>query len=280
MEENSAITYLAIVFDASSFSDLLARIDAIGDIMRADKLAYEELVTARQLTMEAKIALEESMAESEAQKEELVAKETELLSQIDQSLALIAEIEATLEAHNEMYDALDSEADKIQADINKKTEELRKQEAAAAAAGRNNTAVKGTGTFQWPSPSCNIVTSKFGSRYHPIYKEVRIHQGIDVGAKYGSLVVAADSGKVITSAYSSSYGNYVVISHGDGITTLYAHLSQRLVAANATVTKGQNIGKVGSTGASTGPHLHFEISVNGSRKNPLSYFSGYVLRID
>ena len=105
-----------------------------------------------------------------------------------------------------------------------------------------------------------------------------MHYGIDIGAGYGTIARAADDGTVITSTYNSSYGHYIVISHGNGMTTLYAHLSSRLVKAGDKVTQGQTIGKIGSTGASTGPHLHFEVSVNGSRVNPLQYFTGYTIK--
>lgn len=100
-----------------------------------------------------------------------------------------------------------------------------------------------------------------------------MHNGIDIAGGYGADIIAADSGTVLFSGNSSSYGKYIVISHGGGLTTLYAHCSQLLVSAGATVSRGQTIAKVGSTGKSTGPHLHFEVSLNGSRPDPLSYVS-------
>jgi murein DD-endopeptidase MepM/ murein hydrolase activator NlpD len=156
-------------------------------------------------------------------------------------------------------------ASNIQAEINKKMEDLKKQ----------MQTVVGTGNLIWPTPSCSKVSSPYGQRLHPIYHTYRMHSGIDISAKYGANIVAADSGVVIISEYSSSYGNYIVISHGSGVTTLYAHMSSRSKQVGDKVNQGDSIGKVGSTGASTGPHLHFEISVNGSRKNPLEYYSSY-----
>jgi murein DD-endopeptidase MepM/ murein hydrolase activator NlpD len=107
-----------------------------------------------------------------------------------------------------------------------------------------------------------------------------MHTGIDIGASYGASVMAADGGVIIISEYSPSYGHYIVISHGNGMTTLYAHLSKRLVKEGDKVTQGQKIGLIGSTGNSTGPHLHYEISKNGSRVNPLTYYDSSTYVID
>jgi len=123
----------------------------------------------------------------------------------------------------------------------------------------------------WPCPGYKTLTSYFGRRFHPVLKIYRSHNGIDIAAPSGANIIAAASGEVITSEYSSSYGNYIVINHGSGVTTLYAHMSVRGVSVGAKVSQGQSIGKVGSTGISTGPHLHFEVSVNGTRQDPQSY---------
>ena len=128
-----------------------------------------------------------------------------------------------------------------------------------------------TSGFIWPCPASRYITSYFGRRVHPVYKTVKVHNGLDIGGPNGTNIVAANSGTVIVSEYSSSYGNYIVISHGGGVTTLYAHMSARLVSVGASVSRGQVIGREGSTGISTGPHLHFEVAVNGVRRDPLSY---------
>jgi murein DD-endopeptidase MepM/ murein hydrolase activator NlpD len=273
MEENGVISYLEIVFDCTSFSDLLARLDFVGDIMQADERMYNDLQIAKQETEAAVVVLARTKVEMEEEKVQQEKLQAELEEQLEQANALIETIEADIESRRELYEEVEAEEEKVQREINQKVEELRRQQElerqkAAKAAGGS---VKGTGVLGWPLPSSRNVTSPYGTRMHPTYKVYRKHTGIDIGGRHGASIVAADSGTVITSTYSSSYGNYVVISHGNGVTTLYAHMSSRKVSDGAKVTKGQVIGLVGSTGVSTGPHLHFEVSINGSRVNPLKY---------
>ena len=126
------------------------------------------------------------------------------------------------------------------------------------------------GTMTWPCPSSYTITSAFGNRKHPILRKYKMHTGIDIGASKGASIVAANSGTVIMAYYDKKgYGNVVVIDHGGGISTLYAHCSKILVKVGAKVKAGQNIAKVGSTGLSTGNHLHFEVRVNGEPKDPM-----------
>ena len=131
--------------------------------------------------------------------------------------------------------------------------------------------MQGTGSMLWPCPSSHKITSDYGPRESPTAGASTNHKGIDIGAAYGADIVAADSGVVIVSTYSNSAGNYIVIDHGNGICTVYMHASSRLVSVGNTVTRGQVIAKVGSTGYSTGNHLHFGVTVNGSYVNPWGY---------
>lgn len=128
------------------------------------------------------------------------------------------------------------------------------------------------GTMLWPVPSSSRVVSKFGYRVHPVYKDWRMHKGIDIAAGTKRNIVAANDGIVISSGYITGYGYTVVIDHGGGISTLYAHCSKLLVKSGDLVFKGDLIALIGSSGVSTGPHLHFEVRVNGVQKNPLNYF--------
>ena len=127
------------------------------------------------------------------------------------------------------------------------------------------------GEFLWPTPGYKTITSYFGTRLHPILKTYRIHYGIDIGAPNGAYVVAANSGVVTTSSYLSASGNAIIIDHGGGVSTLYAHASELIAQVGDKVEKGDVIMKVGSTGLSTGPHLHFGISINGKYVDPLPY---------
>jgi|GEM_PF-2216459 len=127
--------------------------------------------------------------------------------------------------------------------------------------------------FCWPTPGYTTITSPYGYRIHPITGELKFHSGVDIGAKGGSPIVAVADGTVTISVYSSSYGNYVEINHGHGLRTRYAHMSKRLCKVGDTVTQGETIGLVGSTGNSTGNHCHFEVRINGVTYDPMQYFS-------
>lgn len=136
---------------------------------------------------------------------------------------------------------------------------------------KNSTKYVGGG-MRWPVPSSGRVVSKFGYRIHPVYKDWRMHKGIDIAASYGRNIIAANDGIVISSGYITGYGYTVVVDHGGGISSLYAHCSKLLVKSGDLVFKGDLIALVGSSGVSTGPHLHFEVRVDGVQKNPYNYF--------
>lgn len=278
MEENGIISYLEIIFDSTSFSDMLARIDFVADIMRADENAYNDLQVARNETEAAKESLEQTKEEMDEEKVNLEEKEAELQEQLDEAHALILQMEASLDTESQLRDQVIADEARVQREINAAVQELARQQEAErqrrlreqnrSSGGSTGVSVTGTGELMWPVGG--PITSHFGVRRHPVWGDMRQHNGIDIGANHGTTVVAADSGTVITSTHNSTYGNYIVISHGNGVATLYAHLSSRSVSVGTSVSKGQQIGLVGSTGISTGPHLHFEVSVNGVRINPLN----------
>ena len=131
------------------------------------------------------------------------------------------------------------------------------------------------GTMAWPTPGYTRITSPFGMRTHPITGIFKLHTGVDIGAPYGSNFVAANDGLVTYAGYNRAYGNMVIIDHGGGITTLYAHGSEILVNVGDTIYQGNPVLKVGSTGYSTGPHAHFEVRINGDYVQPLDYITSY-----
>lgn len=169
-----------------------------------------------------------------------------------------------LEADASAYEEELKKAEKAEQEMQKTINEMMKQLSKAAYVG---------GTFTWPVPGCTKITDPFGPRIHPITKKKSTHTGVDIGAPYGTKIVAANTGTVIISGYNYAYGNYVVIDHGGGYSTLYGHMSKIAAKKGANVKKGAVIGYVGSTGLSTGNHCHFEIRKNGVAENPMNHFT-------
>lgn len=272
MEENGTVSYYSILFGASSFSDLLSRLDFINEIMKYDEMIYDQLIEAREATEKAKTELEDTKTEYENKKSDLEALKSELDTQISEVSALISQIENNISEYEILVDEAEKEADDTQAEINRKSAELKKQQNTNGGTSSSNytPVYSGDGTYVWPTAS-KYVTSPYGTRLHPILGYYRFHSGIDIGGGAGNAVVASAAGTVTIAQYSDSYGNYVVIDHGNS-TTLYAHMSSLNVSAGQYVNQGSVVGYVGSTGLSTGAHLHFEISVNGERIDPLSQF--------
>jgi len=283
MEENGELGYMAFILQATSFSDLLTRIDNINEVMESDKALEEKYIAARENVQKVKAEYEDIQAEQLLKREELEARKAELEQQIAEAVELINALQEDIDKFTEEFAAneaaekqLQAEIDKMTAEFNRQLEALKQQQQQQSGnSGSKPSYVTGSGSFMWPVDA-RTITSPFGWRVHPIFNTEKYHSGVDVGAYSGSPIYAADSGTVQIATYSSSYGNYVVINHGNGYTTLYAHQSSMAVSAGQTVSKGQVIGYVGSTGWSTGPHLHFEITKNGSRVDPQSFFSGLI----
>ncbi len=264
MYENGPTTYINIIFSSGSFSEFFSNLQVIKSLLEYDNRVLDERKAVRE-----KIAVQKNEVES-LKAEQLVRKNT--LSEMKATLVTKQQAQSTVISQLSGQEKLIRDRIETQ-----KAEEARIQRMITEAlAAQNTTTVStisatGTGVMQWPCPSTRYITSEFGTREQPAPGASKEHKGIDIGAGMGADIVAADSGTVLFSGNSSSYGKYIVITHGGGITTLYAHCSELLVKAGATVTKGQLIAKVGSTGISSGPHLHFEVSVNGARQNPKNY---------
>ena len=258
MYKNGDVGMLSVVFGSSSMSDVLTNMDMVQRIYNADaellKSIQEQydLVDAQNRKLEAlKVQLEEQQAVIAEKKSALEADEAEARARRNA-------LQADADSLQKQYDAVKKEADSISETI----KVLQSQ----------NTQYIG-GAMCWPSQASTRITSPFGWRYLSLLGGRNYHTGVDIGAAGGTNILAANSGKVIKAGWNNSYGYMVMVDHGGGIVTLYAHSSKLLVKTGDVVTRGQAIALIGSTGMSTGNHLHFEVRVNGAYQNPLNYIT-------
>ena len=269
MEERGTISYWSVLFGSSSFSELLGAMDFISEVMESDQRVIDNLRVLQEEIAAKQATLESSLAEQEAAKASLAAKTSDLKSQRETATGLIREIEENEADYKETLAAIRAEEERTQAEIVRLSKEL------AAQQGNNKPVTYGG--YIWPVTTSKKVSSPFGRRNTGIKGASTDHRGIDIsGVYYTSTVYASKAGTVIVSTTNSVRGQYVVISHGSGNTTLYQHMSKRLVKVGDVVTQGQAIGVTGSSGVGSGPHLHFEITENGNLVNPLKYLTDYV----
>lgn len=267
MEERGTISYWSVLFHSASFTDLLSAMDFVSEIMESDQNVIDQLRELRTQIEEKKASLEVSLAEQESAKTVLVTKNAELKEQQKAAEAVLNELKTNEAEYKRLVAAKEAEMEKQQAEIIRLSREL---------AIQNGDTTETYGGYIWPCSS-HYVTSPLGSRYTGIKGASTNHAGIDIGrVYYTTQAVAAKAGTVIISAYNQYRGNYVVISHGSGNTTTYQHLSKRSVEVGQYVAQGQVVGITGSTGVSSGPHLHFEISEGGKIVDPLKYLTNYI----
>lgn len=271
MYENGKTTYLEVLLTSGNFSQMLSRMEIVSQIMDYDSKLVNEYTTAKENVAEQKAALESDKADEVTYKRDLQEKKTVLDQKLQQSKDLINSLNKDAAAKKAEAERIEKEKDDIAAEIKRLAEEARRAAEAAKKAGKP---VKdySSQTFKFPLPGHTSISSPFGMRKHPVTGGYRLHTGTDFPAPKGTTVIAAKSGTVVKSQMTSAYGNYIVINHGGGMMTAYAHLSQRSVSVGDTVEQGQKIGAVGSTGWSTGNHLHFEVIINGDFVNPMNYF--------
>ncbi|MBQ6464741.1 MAG: peptidoglycan DD-metalloendopeptidase family protein [Oscillospiraceae bacterium] len=304
MEENGSFDILTLLLHADSFSALLGAIDDIGLIMEKDQQLEQDYIAARTAHEQVQAEYEQIKLELENHQAELEAEQLELAKMIAESIELIQVIEGDLGAAAEALAELEKQEEQASQEIasmmaelerqrqaeleRQRQEELRRQQQAgggtsggggggASGGGDPGSAVVGTGSLTWPVPSSRVVTSRFGNRDDPMNPgTTRFHSGMDIDGynKAGKPVVACDAGTVTRASWYGGYGNCVIIDHGNGMQTLYGHLSGYAVSEGDTVAKGQTIGYLGATGNATGVHCHLEVFVNGGRVNPENYFSG------
>ena len=286
MEENGTISYWSVLFKATSFSDLLSRIDSIHEVAEADQRMLEELDAIAQEIEADRQSLEDEMAAQEEAKAALAEQEATLQAQRSEADAYLIELAAAYDNLTDEYLANEAEEEALRKEIMEAQaayEAALSAEEAERLAQQNQNNVAGSGStsnvtpstsgFISPLPGGAYVTCAYGWRIHPIWGDKRFHSGVDLAASQGTPIYAIAAGTVTTATYGDANGYYVSISHGNGYGSVYCHMTNYIVSVGDSVSQGQVIGYVGSTGWSTGPHLHFEIHVNGSTVNPMDYIS-------
>jgi murein DD-endopeptidase MepM/ murein hydrolase activator NlpD len=257
MYENGNVGYMSVILNSTSFSDFISRLDFLKKIINFDMNLLNKMEGYRDSVADKKKQLASELEEKERIKNEIGAKKEQVeTTKLDK--------ESTLKEILTDLKELERQEDKLLAqskEIEKKIVSLQSSKKYIG------------GELSWPAPGYYSISSQFGYRNHPILKKKKLHTGIDIRVPSGSSVIAANSGKVIYSGYYGGYGNTVIIDHGGKISTLYAHNSKLLVKVGDEVEKGKTITKSGSTGLSTGPHLHFEVRENGQPVDPLKYLT-------
>lgn len=285
MEENGGVSYWSILFRANSFTDFLDRINIINEIAESDRNRVEQLRVAAREVEAAKEELESQQAALSETQAQLEADQATLAIKRGESDKLLIQLKEKGEEFDALIDVGEEEQNALMEEIAKKKDEFdaakkREYEAWLAAQPKpkppvnNTTSVPVTHPSGWVCPVNNYyISSVFGNRLHPVYGYWRMHNGIDMACAQGTPIYASRGGLVEIAVYSSSAGNYVQLNHGDGYRSVYMHMTHYIVYAGQYVQAGQVIGYVGSTGASTGPHLHWGVSYNGVYFNPYPLIS-------
>ena len=279
MEENGSLSYWSVLFQANSFSDLLDRLNMVQEIAASDNKRMQEMSAAAKVVSDAKEELETEKEALETSREELAETEKTLEQKRVEADALLVELVATGQEFEDLLDQSEDEQAELLLEIAKKEKEYDKAKheewlATSVPTPTYKPSTSIPSSTGWITP-CSYVafTSPFGYRVHPISGTYKMHYGVDLAGPTGTPIYAAKSGRVSTASYDGSAGYYVEIVHEDGFASIYMHMTHYIVSSGDYVSQGQVIGYMGSTGGSTGPHLHFGISYNGVYVNPANYIN-------
>jgi murein DD-endopeptidase MepM/ murein hydrolase activator NlpD len=259
----------AVLLQSQNISDFISRRYQLKLVYRADQQILGKLSQQANLLIKQKTEVEGQKNQIALIREQLLAQKADYQTQTQSQTYLVQRLNSDRLALEAAQNQLEQDSQNLTLLIQQKIAEQQALEAARAKTASKNVIIPGTGIFAFPSNA--PTSSPFGWRVHPILGYRRFHAGLDFAASYGSTIRAADSGKVIFSGWYGGYGKAVIISHSQGITTLYGHSSELYVSEGQTVQKGQAIAAVGSTGLSTGPHLHFEVRRDGTPVDPANY---------
>ena len=264
--EEGQASYLEMLLGAEDIADFLSRVDRVGSMLEYDNKIMNTLKDEKADLEEIRATLEIQKKEQETLKAQLAADEADMQKKSEEAQARIDQLKSDI-ATSQAYQAQNEKLrEEFEAQLEARIKELEEEQK------KKNSKYVG-GELQWPVPlDYTKVTSGYTWRTSPITGRKELHNGIDIPAPLGTSVYAANTGTVVIATWHYSYGNYIMIDHGGGIMTLYAHNSQLLVSVGDKVKKGQVIAKVGSTGDSTGNHCHFSVRNNGSFIDPMQYF--------
>ncbi len=273
MEEEGEITYWEVIFQANSFTDMLDRLNMMQEIAASDQRRIDEIGAAAEVVLSTKESMTQEKEDLERMKQELDETQKTLDEKRAEADEILLELIAKGEEYEQMLEESEDAQSDLMAEIAQKEKELSKaqyEEKLAQMAASGN-APSSNATWSCPVPYYTL-TSPFGMRVHPVLGYARMHNGIDMACAQGTPIYATRSGVVTVASYQAGgAGNYVSINHGDGFSSIYMHMTHYIVYVGQQVSRGQVIGYVGSTGISTGPHLHFGISYAGAYVNPLAY---------
>ena len=259
MYENGSGQLIDILFESKNISEFLNKAEYISTISEYDRDMLKVFQQIVKDVAEQKEVIRKEYEEMEEMQNELISKQKDVENLLKSTNAKIDELEDDIKKNAKKLEEAVAEAERKQ------------QEAASNSGSAGESVVIGNGTFTHPCPGYRRISSYFGYRKQPLPGASTNHKGVDFAAPTGTPIYAAAAGTVISSGYSGNAGKMIVINHGNGVITYYMHCNALYVSAGQKVTKGQNIAVVGSTGNSTGPHLHFQVNVNGVPQNPLNY---------
>lgn len=256
--KDGPLGYIDVLLGAADFRDFIARSYLVGLIVSQDLRLYRQVTEERDQRDAVQTTLRQREADLATQERQWLVSRQETAALTAQRRKILAQIRTQRQMQEAAIRELEAESFRI-ADM------IRRQQRGVHRGGRLSL---GAGSFLWPASG--PVTSGFGWRIDPIFHRRALHTGIDIAASWGTPVEAAESGTVLYVGWMTGYGNVVVLDHGNGVSTVYAHLSSYAVRAGESVQRGQVIARVGSTGWSTGPHLHFEVREDGQPIDPLA----------
>ncbi len=291
MEENGGYDILGVILNADSLSSLLTGIDDIRDIMESDRRLEDQYIAAREEHERVQAEYEAERDEIEAKMAELESEQAKLQNTIKETEKLMEKLAEEIEKNAAEYEAAMAAIQTADEAIDNKIAQLYAAYLASLGVSASDgtlsiensngssyiTYTGASGTLTWPVPGCYSVSSEYGTRTHPITGEVsKMHYGMDIDGygHDGGNIVACDGGVVTTVGYNNGYGNYIIVDHGNGMQTLYAHMSGTAVTEGTTVGQGETIGYLGATGMATGTHCHVEVFVDGQNVDPADYIGG------